>query len=194
MEQSRDNSTQCVLQSLDDVCPTGTYYNSNSAPCPLQVGPSVNQTCCSCPKTCTTCTGPLMSDCIECAGLTSWFNNTCVPTNSTNGVCNGNMIVNNGKRKMCDSKNLPHLSVRGSLTFIDLLLACPAKCTKCEIPDFDPVTSTINQLQCTDCLPGSFLSNGTCIESCPVGTFPSPRDNVTCTGSLRFVIFAFDID
>jgi len=59
------------------------------------------------------------------------------------------------------------------------LVACGAKCTSCEIPNFN-VASTVNQLQCTGCLPGFVLSQGKCIESCPSGTFISPKDNLTC--------------
>ena len=103
-----------------------------------------------------------MSDCIECIDPTSLFNGTCVPTNSTNGICdgsNGSIIVDNSKQE-CDSKNLPPGK---GLTSINLL-ACPATC---EIPDFSPITSTIGQLQCVGCLLGFFLSN---TWSCPVGT------------------------
>ena len=72
------------------------------------------------------------------------------------------------------------------------LLACGAKCTSCQIPNFS-TDSIISQLQCTGCLPGYFLSQGKCVESCPPATFLSPQDNLTCTGTL-FVVFAFDID
>lgn len=61
------------------------------------------------------------------------------------------------------------------------VLGCPAKCTSCQIPNFN-VASTIDQVQCTGCLPGFVLSKGKCIESCPSGTFLDPKDNVTCSG------------
>ncbi|THH15129.1 hypothetical protein EW146_g5300 [Bondarzewia mesenterica] len=69
------------------------------------------------------------------------------------------MIANNNKHE-CDS--------------------CPAKCTSCKIPNFS-VASTVNQLQCSGCLPGFVLSSGKCVASCPSGTFLSPQDNLTCT-------------
>jgi hypothetical protein len=58
-------------------------------------------------------------------------------------------------------------------------IGCPSKCTACSIPNFS-VASTVNQLQCTACLPGFVLSNGSCIANCPSGTFLSPDDNQTC--------------
>lgn len=60
-------------------------------------------------------------------------------------------------------------------------LACGPKCTQCGIPNFSPTTSTADQLKCTSCLPGSVLSNGACIDSCPTSTFLDPKDNITCT-------------
>ncbi|KAL5527983.1 hypothetical protein ACEPAG_6784 [Sanghuangporus baumii] len=44
--------------------------------------------------------------------------------------------------------------------------ACPEKCTACGISGFT-IASTIDQVKCTACLPGSVLSNGQCVESCP---------------------------
>ena len=66
-------------------------------------------------------------------------------------------------------------------TTVNSYAGCPAKCTSCGIANFN-VASTINQLQCKGCLPGFVLSNGTCVESCPSGTFLSLQDNLTCTG------------
>lgn len=57
---------------------------------------------------------------------------------------------------------------------------CPAKCTSCIIPNFN-AASTANELQCTGCLPGFFLSQGQCVTECPSDTFVSPQDNLTCT-------------
>ena len=60
-------------------------------------------------------------------------------------------------------------------------VGCGLGCTKCGIPNFN-VASTIDQAQCTACLPGLVLSQGKCVASCPTGTFLSPTDNLTCTG------------
>ncbi|KAG2356532.1 insulin-like growth factor binding protein [Suillus spraguei] len=56
---------------------------------------------------------------------------------------------------------------------------CGPKCTTCQISNFN-VASTVNQAQCTGCLPGFVLSQGQCVTSCPSGTFLSPQDNLTC--------------
>ena len=77
-----------------------------------------------------------------------------------------------------------------------LVLGCPSKCTGCKIPGFT-VASTVDQLQCTGCLPGFVLSGGKCIDSCPSGTFLDPSDNTckqcdsscsTCSGSATFCL------
>ncbi|KAJ6606202.1 growth factor receptor domain-containing protein [Mycena vulgaris] len=107
--------------------------------------------CVACSASCSTCAGPTSNDCTLCPN--------CVTASST-GVCDGsNLIADNNKGK-CDT--------------------CGAKCTSCEIASFS-VASTVNQLKCTGCLKGTVLSGGQCIDSCPTGTFLSPKDNVTCT-------------
>ena len=118
--------------------------------------------CAPCSPLCKTCNGPSSSNCIICGAQQYTLNGNCVSTDS-NGVCQGsNMVADNNKHE-CDS--------------------CPAKCTTCGIPGFN-VASTINQVQCTGCLPGFVLSQGQCVESCPSGTFVDPKDNVTCSGEL----------
>ncbi|KAJ7063671.1 insulin-like growth factor binding protein [Mycena amicta] len=116
--------------------------------------------CTPCSGSCNTCSGPTSNDCTLCP--TSHFltnNGSCVSASST-GVCDGsNLIADNNKGK-CDT--------------------CGAKCTSCSIASFN-VGSTVNQLKCTGCIKGTVLSNGQCIESCPTGTFLSPKDNMTCT-------------
>lgn len=115
--------------------------------------------CQPCSPSCSTCSGPTSNNCIVCGNGQFLLGGSCVPTDG-NGVCTGSSMVANNNKHSCDS--------------------CPAKCTSCGIPNFN-VASTINQLQCTTCLPGSVLSNGSCIGSCPSGTFLSPKDNLTCT-------------
>ncbi|KAF7794731.1 hypothetical protein EIP86_005869 [Pleurotus ostreatoroseus] len=107
----------------------------------------------------TTCTGPTSGDCVICGAGQFSLNGNCVSTDG-NGVCEGSSLIADNNKHECDS--------------------CPAKCTKCGIPNFN-VASTVNQLQCTGCLPGFVLSQGQCVESCPVGTFLNPQDNLTCT-------------
>ncbi|EPQ50569.1 growth factor receptor domain-containing protein [Gloeophyllum trabeum ATCC 11539] len=115
--------------------------------------------CTPCSTECQTCKGPTSNDCIICGNGRYALNGTCVPADG-NGVCEGSSLIANNDKHECDS--------------------CPAKCTSCKIPNFN-VASTVNQLQCTGCLPGSVLSNGKCVDSCPSGTFLSPTDNLTCT-------------
>ncbi|KAJ6541936.1 insulin-like growth factor binding protein [Mycena capillaripes] len=116
--------------------------------------------CVACSASCSTCSGPTSNDCTLCPNSHYLTNNgSCVSASST-GVCEGsNLIADNNKGK-CDT--------------------CGAKCTSCEIASFN-VASTVNQLKCTGCLKGTVLSGGQCVDSCPTGSFLSPKDNVTCT-------------
>ena len=114
-------------------------------------------------------------------------------TIEANGVCLGTngMIANNNK-KMCDSENhLFFINLARSLSSHFFSLACGAKCTTCEIPNFSDV-STMNQLKCTGCLPGFFLVNGQCMHNCPSGTLQS-QNSATCEGTLS-AVFAFNND
>ncbi|KAJ3723967.1 insulin-like growth factor binding protein [Lentinula raphanica] len=115
--------------------------------------------CSPCSSSCQTCNGATSNDCIICASGSYAFNGSCITADS-NGVCEGTGLIADNNKKECD--------------------ACGAKCTSCGISGFT-TASTVNQLQCTGCLPGSFLSNGTCVSSCPAGTFISSQDNTTCT-------------
>ncbi|KAF8156715.1 TNFR/NGFR cysteine-rich region family protein [Crassisporium funariophilum] len=114
--------------------------------------------CSQCSSTCQTCTGGSSNDCIICASGLFTFNGGCVSVNS-DGVCEGSALIADNNKRECDS--------------------CAAKCTTCRIPNFS-VASTFDQRQCTGCLPGFFLSDGKCVESCPSGTTVSSQDNLTC--------------
>ncbi|KDR81943.1 hypothetical protein GALMADRAFT_114788 [Galerina marginata CBS 339.88] len=138
---------------------------------------STGAQCALCSPSCRSCTGPSSSECVVCASGQYLFNGSCVEANA-DGVCEGTngMIADNNKNE-CDG--------------------CGAKCTSCKIPNFTGA-STVNQLQCTGCLPGFFLSQGKCVETCPSGTFVSPQDNLnciacssscgTCAGSANFCL------
>lgn len=115
--------------------------------------------CQRCSPSCSTCRGPTSNDCVLCAAGSYAFNGGCVAADG-NGVCQGTNLIADNNKNLCDT--------------------CGAKCTTCRIPNFS-VASTVNELQCTGCLPGSFLSQGKCVASCPQGTFVDPKDNVTCT-------------
>ncbi|KAI0085954.1 hypothetical protein BDY19DRAFT_986857 [Irpex rosettiformis] len=115
-------------------------------------------------------TSSTSNDCVICGAGKYTLNGTCVQTDG-NGVCQGSNLIADNNKHECDS--------------------CPSKCTSCKIPNFN-VASTIDQVQCTGCLPGFVLSQGKCAESCPSGTFLSPQDNLTCTGKHSFYYVACD--
>ncbi|KAL4263173.1 EGF-like domain-containing protein [Pleurotus pulmonarius] len=116
-------------------------------------------TCSPCSPSCQSCTGGTSNDCTVCAPNTFAFNGGCVRA-SADGVCEGSTRIADNNKRSCD--------------------ACPAKCSACRIPNFDE-TSIASKLQCTACIPGSFLSNGQCVDACPAGTVVSSQDNFTCT-------------
>ncbi|KAI9462527.1 insulin-like growth factor binding protein [Russula earlei] len=116
-------------------------------------------TCQPCSISCSACSGPTSNNCTACIVGQFFLGGNCVTTDG-NGVCAGSSMIGNNNKGECDS--------------------CPSKCTSCGIPNFN-VSSSINQVQCTGCLPGFVLSNGQCVQSCPSGTFLSPKDNLTCT-------------
>ncbi|KAF7347454.1 Extracellular matrix protein FRAS1 [Mycena venus] len=153
---------QAVLMGQDQNDATKcTTVPTTAAGVPCPDGSFSNGTnCVACSASCDTCSGPTSNDCTLCPQSHYLTNNgSCVSASST-GVCDGsNLIADNNKGK-CDT--------------------CGAKCTSCEIASFN-VASTVNQLKCTGCLKGTVLSNGQCIDTCPTGTFLSPKDNVTCT-------------
>ncbi|KAF9533620.1 hypothetical protein CPB83DRAFT_890095 [Crepidotus variabilis] len=165
--QCADTSGTCIAcktgftQNANDKSkcnPVSTITTSNTV-CP-DGSFSTGAQCATCSPTCRTCNGGTSNDCTLCAIGTYLFNGNCVAAD-TNGICQGTngMIADNNKNE-CDT--------------------CPSKCTSCKIPSFS-TASTVNQLQCTGCLPGSVLSQGKCVQSCPAGTFVSPTDNFTCT-------------
>ncbi|KAK0474753.1 growth factor receptor domain-containing protein [Armillaria novae-zelandiae] len=140
-------------------CDAVESKTSSGTVCPDGSFSSNGTTCAKCPSACSTCNGATSNDCILCATETYAFNGSCVSVNNQ-GVCDGSGLIADNNKHACD--------------------ACGAKCTSCEISNFSAV-STVDELKCTTCLPGSFLSDGQCLDSCPTGTFVSPKDNATCT-------------
>ncbi|KAF8804721.1 hypothetical protein BYT27DRAFT_7340221 [Phlegmacium glaucopus] len=164
--------TRCADGTGDCIaCKSGFSQNGNDRtkcdppqsttttgqPCP--VGSFSNGAACSpCSSSCQTCTGGTSNDCVVCAAGLFTFNGGCISANS-DGICEGSGLIADNNKRECDT--------------------CGAKCTACKIPNFN-VASTVNQKQCTACLPGFFLSNGACVGSCPSGTTVSSQDNLTC--------------
>ncbi|KAI0303293.1 insulin-like growth factor binding protein [Multifurca ochricompacta] len=165
-QQCADGSGICVTckqgftQNANDrtKCDAVQSVTNSGTVCP-DGSFSNGASCQPCSASCSTCSGSTSNECIVCGNGQFSLGGSCVPTDG-NGVCAGSSMIANNNKHECDS--------------------CPAKCTSCGIPNFN-VASTINQLQCKGCLPGFVLSNGLCVESCPSGTFLSPRDNLTCT-------------
>jgi len=163
-DRTKCNPPQQVTSS-GTVCPDRSFSNGNA--------------CQPCDSTCQTCKGGTSNDCTLCASGFYTLKGACVAANS-DGICtSANLIADNNKHE-CDS-TFVQLQCKSMLK---LLLGCPAKCTSCKIPNFN-VASTVNQLQCTGCLPGSFLSKGQCVPKCPDGTVVSPQDGFTCIGTFH---------
>jgi len=90
------------------------------------------------------------------------LNGVCVKAND-DGVCEGTNLIADNLKSVCD--------------------ACGSKCTTCKIPNFN-IASLASQAQCTNCITGTFLSDGTCVDACPSGTFVSSKDNMSCLRML----------
>ncbi|RDB19354.1 Extracellular matrix protein FRAS1 [Hypsizygus marmoreus] len=163
--QCADTTGACIAckqgftQDPNDKTRCNTLPSTTTTGTPCPEGSFSNEATCSlCSPSCKTCTGPTSNDCVICAAGQYLFNGNCVGTNS-DGVCEGSNLIADNIKHECDS--------------------CGAKCTSCKIPGFS-AASTVNQLQCTGCLPGFVLSDGKCVETCPTGTFVSSQDNLTC--------------
>ncbi|XP_006463869.1 hypothetical protein AGABI2DRAFT_120662 [Agaricus bisporus var. bisporus H97] len=160
-----DGSGDCLscqsgsTQNQNDraLCIPSTQVTTTGTQCP-QLAFANGDTCSPCAASCQTCSGGTSNDCTECVQGQYMLNGVCVKANG-DGVCEGTSLIADNNKKACDS--------------------CGAKCTSCKIPDFS-IASIVTQLQCTGCVPGSFLSDGKCVDSCPDGTFVSAQDGVTC--------------
>ncbi|KAI1791555.1 insulin-like growth factor binding protein [Ganoderma leucocontextum] len=164
--QCADSSGDCITcksgftQNANDrtQCLASQTTTSTGTVCP-DSSFSNGTACLPCSPLCQTCSGATSSDCIICGSGKYTLNGNCVGTDG-NGVCDGSSLVADNNQHQCTS--------------------CPTKCTTCQFSSFT-VASTIDQVQCTGCLPGFVLSGGKCIDSCPTATFLDPKDNVTCT-------------
>ncbi|KAG0706471.1 growth factor receptor domain-containing protein [Suillus ampliporus] len=165
-QQCADSSGDCITcksgftQDANDrtKCDATPQTTSSGTVCP-DGSYSAGSSCAACSPLCQTCNGGTSNNCVICGSGTYSFNGSCVST-SSEGVCQGSNLIANNNKHECDT--------------------CGPKCTTCQISNFN-VASTTNQAQCTGCLPGFYLSQGTCVTSCPSGTFLSPQDNLTCT-------------
>ncbi|EAU81977.1 FRAS1 protein [Coprinopsis cinerea okayama7 len=120
---------------------------------------SDGQQCQLCDRSCGRCFGPSSTNCLTCAAGTFMFEGRCVSADS-NGICAGsNGRIADALKGVCE--------------------ACPSKCSSCSIPGFNGATP-VSQVRCTQCLPGSVLHEGRCLDNCPAGTFVG-ADGFTCT-------------
>ncbi|RIA86199.1 insulin-like growth factor binding protein [Glomus cerebriforme] len=150
-------------------CQPGLIASDNSGTCAstsCQPGTFLNNstnTCTPCDNTCSACSGPGPGNCLQCQSPNFHLEGSCVTTDRV-GRCtsqntNQHFFVNTDKNT-CD--------------------ACPNNCADCNFgPTFSITSSTADQVQCTKCKPGTFLSNGNCFENCPDGTYGDPTD-FTC--------------
>ncbi|KAG9008026.1 hypothetical protein FRB94_013791 [Tulasnella sp. JGI-2019a] len=150
--------TQCnpgFIASTTDS--TACVLPPSSATCPDGSYASLSGGCAACSVLCKTCNGATSNDCITCGSGQAKLNGVCVAVDAT-GVCSGSKTVVDNSKGKCD--------------------ACPSGCSSCAIPNFS-IVSTYSQVQCTGCLPGSFLSGGRCVAQCPIGQFVG-SDGMTC--------------
>ncbi|CAI2169143.1 15334_t:CDS:2 [Funneliformis geosporum] len=163
--EAETGKCQCLptFKSTDDLTCV-----SNLNCLPTEFFDTATQTCVPCDPSCETCFGSGAGECLECKSLTVYIEGTCIPISQfTDGKCSPSaaFIVDNAKQS-CEP--------------------CPSSCFDCSIPGFN-ASSTIEDLQCTRCMPGFFLESGECVEFCPENKFADKTDlickvlNSTCT-------------
>lgn len=69
--------------------------------------------------------------------------------------------------------------------------ALPKGCTKGGINSFS-TSSKRDGLTCSACLPGSYLVNGQCQDSCPIGSTVS-QDGLSCQGNVLFLLLSLSL-
>lgn len=144
-------------QNDQKTCNPDPQITSTGTTCP-ELAFSNGTSCQPCASPCQSCSGGTSNDCTACVQGQYMLNGVCVKANS-DGVCEGTSLIADNNKKACD--------------------ACRVKCTTCKIPNFS-IASLASQAQCTSCVPGTFLSNGACVDACPPGTFVSSQDNMSC--------------
>ncbi|GAA6025321.1 hypothetical protein JCM11491_000389 [Sporobolomyces phaffii] len=124
--------------------------------------------CVACDAMCETCYKAGSDGCLECRRPNVLLEGLCVAVDPKTGVCDGRSsklstgsnagwVYDNHKR-VCD--------------------ALPAKCSKGGVDSFSS-SSTRNDVTCSACIPGTFLVDRRCVDSCPDGTTVS-NDGSTC--------------
>ncbi|GAA6047624.1 hypothetical protein JCM3770_001594 [Rhodotorula araucariae] len=156
------NGTQCA------ACATG-YYMSSGGDCLARTfWDATSSSCVACNPLCETCYKEGTGGCLSCRAPNVLMpGGGCVAVDSKTGVCDGSgangtetvsgWVYDNAK-EVCD--------------------ALPARCVAGGIDNFN-AASTRSSLTCSKCLPGSYLVDGACANSCPAGTLV-PKDGLSC--------------
>ncbi|POY76568.1 hypothetical protein BMF94_0157 [Rhodotorula taiwanensis] len=165
LQPDSSDGTKCVTATTASTngtfitCPSRTFWNAASA------------SCVDCNPLCESCFAAGTAGCLSCRSPNVLMPNGggCVAYDSGTGVCNGAASVNStvkvasgwvydNDKKVCD--------------------ALPPRCAAGGIDSFSP-SSSRTSLQCSACLPGSYLVKGACLDSCPPGSMVS-GDGKSC--------------
>ncbi|GBB91359.1 hypothetical protein RclHR1_01860013 [Rhizophagus clarus] len=150
----------CLNCSVDkcNTCQQGLQVDGNGK-CSLQSDQTIqnpNQFITCTVQNCETCSGEI---CLQCSPPSFLLEGSCVPPAANTGKCssstNQSFIADNSQ---------------------NICQPCPSTCLDCIIPNFN-TSSTIDNLQCTQCIPGYFLNGGECVKDCPTGKFANFTDN-----------------
>ena len=119
----------------------------------------------SCSTGCSSCTGINSDQCTACDGSHYFLDNSCYAS------CPIGYYPN--PSRLCQGMN--HLKITLLFTLLVFLyIACHTSCTTC-----DDSTSE----DCTSCSGTLYLSDSTCVSSCPYGYYANTSDS-TCKGMI----------
>jgi proprotein convertase subtilisin/kexin type 5 len=154
-EACSPNCANCQGSSTNcSACPTGGY---------LQLANGVSSCTVDClagyyrdtqSQTCSPC----HSSCLNCTGK---YPSQCISCPSNAFLSQGYCLT------QCPLGSAPVVSAAGLNC-----LPCPSGCSVC-------TNTTSSSVGCTVCQSALYLSNGECLQVCPVGTYPSP-ESYTC--------------
>jgi proprotein convertase subtilisin/kexin type 5 len=178
------NSSQCsqcnqgfflVLNQCQTSCPTSTY--------------PTNGICINCSSNCFSCS---VSGCNQCITPYLLYNSRCIlicpsATLPQNGTCVPDICVAydiNSNNINCTACSSPYLLAPTSNNTITCQLKCPnmtfQSLSKC-LPCSTNCLACTSQTACTQCNSITFLSNGQCLSSCPIGSYPSGSNCLSCS-------------
>lgn len=191
LQLSSTNPSSCEPTPFLSVNSTSTAF----ATCQAGTFNAGNGACVTCDPACATCYGVGNARCLRCTAPRMLLRGQCVNVDAATGVCDKSgsaATVNLGAnaafvadtaRDSCDgARDFPRYVA------VQLMrrTAIPANCTAASIPSFS-LTSARTDLRCTACLPGTALSDGSCVSSCSIGQFAASTGNstaATCTSAF----------